>query len=128
MTAAGASRPRKLQTGGALRQVSLGVLPPRIGTADTRRLKPPPKRADPELLTEQYRAWRAEVLRRAGYRCQWIEHGQRCTKAAPHHRVFADHVVEREDGGALLDLSNGQCLCGSHHTTKTAGARAKRRG
>jgi 5-methylcytosine-specific restriction enzyme A len=104
----------------------LGSLPPRIAQADTRRLKPPPKRADPELLTEQYRVWRTEVLRRAGYRCQAVENGLRCTKAAPRHRMFADHTIERADGGALLDPSNGQCLCGAHHSLKTVAERTKR--
>lgn len=36
----------------------LGTLPPRVGTVDSRRIKPPPKRADPELLTAAYRRWR----------------------------------------------------------------------
>jgi hypothetical protein len=50
----------------------------------------------------------------------------RCIKAAPFHRMFADHRVEVRDGGPLLDLNNGQCLCGAHHTRKTTEARAKR--
>jgi 5-methylcytosine-specific restriction protein A len=37
--------------------------------------------------------------------------------------MFADHIVEIKDGGALLDLRNGQCLCGSHHEIKTAQAK-----
>lgn len=85
-----------------------------------------PKRADPELLTAEHKAWRKAVLERAGYRCQAIENGQRCTKAAPDHRLFADHIVERKDGGAKLDPANGRCLCGSHHTQKTLAARLKR--
>jgi len=93
---------------------------------DTRTVKPPPKRADPELLTEQHRKWRKAVLSRAGYRCEFIEKGRRCEKAAPRHRMFADHIVERRDGGAPLDPSNGQCLCGSHHTLKTTATRAVR--
>ncbi len=105
----------------------LRALGPRIGMADTRRVRPPPKRADAELLTEHYRAWRALVLRRAGYRCEWIEAGGRCAKAAPQHRLFADHILERKDGGALLDPTNGQALCGQHHTLKTALARKARR-
>jgi hypothetical protein len=41
--------------------------------------------------------------------------------------MFADHVVEVKDGGALYDVANGKCLCGSHHSAKTAQARAARR-
>lgn len=93
---------------------------------DTRTVRPPPKQADPELLTEAHKRWRKTVLQRAGYRCEAIERGQRCAKAAPRHRMFADHIVERRDGGDPLDPSNGQCLCGSHHTSKTIAARAVR--
>lgn len=85
-----------------------------------------PKRADPELLTQQHKAWRKAVLERAGYRCQWMDGARRCDKAAPHHRMFADHIVERKDGGVALDPRNGQCLCGSHHTQKTLAARRER--
>lgn len=91
-------------------------------------VKPPPKRADAELLTEDHKAWRAQVLRNAGYRCQWIENGRRCTKAAPEYRMFADHIRERMDGGDPLVPVNGQCLCGAHHTLKTGRERAKRLG
>ena len=65
----------------------LGTLQSRLAAADTRRIRPPPKRADPELQTSVYRAWRAEVLRRAGYRCQWLEGGQRCTRSAPETAI-----------------------------------------
>lgn len=98
---------------------------PRIRTLDTRVAKPPPKRADPELLTTDHRRWREQVIARADYRCEAIENGKRCETAAPA-RLFADHIVERKDGGALTDVSNGQCLCGRHHTLKTTQARAER--
>ena len=105
----------------------LKALGPRIGTLDTRRVQPAARQIDRELLTSQYRTWRREVMRRAGNRCQWVEGGVRCGRAAPAHRLFADHIVERKDGGALFDPSNGQCLCGRHHTLKTAAERTKRR-
>ncbi len=100
----------------------------RVGlrTMDTRTVKPPPKRADTELLTADHRQWRETVLQRAGYRCQWVEQGRRCDRAAPQHRMFADHIVERRDGGAPLDPQNGQCLCGRHHTLKTTATRGAR--
>ena len=62
----------------------------------------------------------------ASFRCQWVEGGSRCTKAAPQHRLFADHIKELRDGGAPFDPANGQCLCGAHHTHKTVQARANR--
>lgn len=98
----------------------LTCLRPRVAVLDTRSAQPPPKTADAELLTAEHRAWRAAVIARAGARCEWAG----CGRAEP--RMFADHVVERKDGGAELDVANGQCLCGKHHSIKTARERAKR--
>lgn len=92
---------------------------------DTRTVQPMKKQADPELLTAEHRNWAEEVKRRAGYQCEWIDDGTRCQVRAPS-RLFADHRIERRDGGAALDPANGRCLCGSHHTRKTAAARAAR--
>src|SRR4029077_15091757 len=75
----------------------------------------------------QYHAWRNAVVRRAGARCEYHDHhGLRCTKASPEHRMFADHIVEIKDGGSVLDVTNGQCLCYSHHTIKTNEVKKKR--
>jgi 5-methylcytosine-specific restriction protein A len=106
----------------------LTTLRPRVQMA-TPRIAPRPKQADAELLTPEHRAWRRAVLDRAGWRCEWIEDGKRCeASAATGDRMFADHVVERADGGALLDPANGCVLCGSHHVRKTNRARAQRHG
>jgi 5-methylcytosine-specific restriction protein A len=96
------------------------TLAPRIRTADLRTARLPEKRADPELLTPEHRAWRTEVLGRAGYQCQ------DCGRTGC--RLFADHVVERQDGGALHDPDNGRARCGSCHVKKTNKERAKRWG
>jgi hypothetical protein len=40
--------------------------------------------------------------------------------------MFADHINERKDDGAALDVTNGQCLCAHHHGLKTFRERAKR--
>jgi 5-methylcytosine-specific restriction enzyme A len=104
------------------------TLRPMIRQLDARAVKPAPKAADAIYLTAEHRSWRAKVIARAGGRCQAVEHGQRCRKAAPEHRMFADHIREVSDGGLALDVANGQCLCGSHHTRKTAAARARRLG
>jgi hypothetical protein len=87
----------------------------------------PTKEVAPLYQTVAYREWRGVVIANAGGQCEATEAGPRCTKAQPRHRMFADHIVEVRDGGSLFDPGNGQCLCGSHHTAKTAAARAMRR-
>jgi 5-methylcytosine-specific restriction enzyme A len=104
------------------------VLSSLVPKGDGRTVKPEPKSADPFYHSEGHGQFRDAVLQHAGYRCEWIEDGQRCTKAAPRHRLFADHKVERQDGGNPYDPNNGMCLCGSHHTIKTQRERAKRLG
>jgi len=89
-------------------------------------LAPKPKVADHVYRTAHYALWRTQVVSRAGGRCQAVEQGQRCIKAEPHHRMYADHIHEIADGGDAFDVRNGQCLCASHHSSKTAQARANR--
>ncbi|MCF6120886.1 MAG: HNH endonuclease [Mesorhizobium sp.] len=98
---------------------------PQIRQVDLRTALPAAKKADPELLTPEHRAWRNQVLHRAGYRCEAFDGGRRCHVSAPS-RLFADHIKERKDGGSPLDVANGQCLCGRHHTLKTQAARSER--
>jgi 5-methylcytosine-specific restriction enzyme A len=105
----------------------LRQLPSLVRAIDTRAVRPPPRQPEPHYNTAAHVVWAREVVQRAGGRCEAVDrYGLRCTKAAPFHRMFADHRIEVRDGGALLDLSNGQCLCGAHHTRKTIEARAKR--
>ena len=96
------------------------MLKPRIALLEPRVAMLKTKRAAPIYSTPEHRAWRAEVIARAGGRCQWPG----CGRA--EQRMFADHVVELQDGGHALDVANGQCLCGSHHSHKTALERARR--
>ncbi len=102
----------------------LSTLAPRLTALDTRTVKPEPKRADAELLTPEHRAWAYEVKCRAGWKCQWPGCDVRGGRGGV--RLFADHIVERADGGAHHDPKNGQALCGKHHSLKTARARAAR--
>ena len=102
------------------------MLGPLVPKMDGRTVAVEPKTADPFYHTDGHKAFRETVLRNAGYRCEWIENGQRCEKSAPRHRMFADHKKERRDGGDPFDPANGWCLCGAHHTRKTAFERAKR--
>jgi hypothetical protein len=104
----------------------LRSLAPLVSTLDTHTTKLPPKVKDEAYTTNQFRAWRAQVVARAGGRCEAVDQGHRCTKAMPEHRMYSDHIVELRDGGSLLDLNNGQCLCASHHQIKTVAARTRR--
>jgi hypothetical protein len=104
----------------------LRSLPPLVRTTNTSTVPLPPKIKAPEYTTPQYRAWRAAVVARAGARCEAVVHGHRCTKTMPEHRMYSDHIVELKDGGSLLDINNGQCLCASHHELKTIAARTRR--
>ncbi|MES5483590.1 HNH endonuclease [Bradyrhizobium sp. INPA03-11B] len=100
---------------------------PLVPKADGRTVQVQPKQVDPHYSTARHAAWAEQVKANAGYRCEWIkDDGQRCGRSAPHHRMFADHIKELKDGGAPFDPANGRCLCGSHHTRKTAAARAAR--
>lgn len=102
-------------------------LQPPFRSIDARAVQPPAKTADPIYRLPEYREWREMVIRRAGRRCQATTvDGRRCSKQEPYHRMFADHVVEIRDGGAMYDPANGMCLCGQHHTIKTYRARADR--
>ena len=105
----------------------LPIAKPGLASIGGRRVATLPKEALPVYQTPEYRIWRETVIARAGGRCEAIVDGKRCVKAAPRHRMFADHKVEVRDGGALFDPENGRCLCGAHHTAKTAKARAERR-
>lgn len=104
----------------------LRTLGPRVRAVDTSTVRLPPKQLDQRYNTPEFRWWRAEVVRRAGGRCEAIVDGYRCSKAYPHHRMYADHVVELSDGGALSNINNGMCLCASHHEIKTVEARKLR--
>jgi hypothetical protein len=105
--------------------VKLTTLGPRVTALDTRSVRPAEKTADPYYHTAQHKEWRRGVLNRAGWQCQWVTDGKRCqASAATGHRLFADHVTERQDSGA--DTGDGMCLCGSHHTIKTMRERARR--
>ena len=98
----------------------LPVARPRLGMLDPRTARAMPKQAAAHYLTPEHKAWRSAVVARAGGCCQ------ACGRSGV--RLYADHVVELRDGGAPLDPSNGQALCGACHTRKTAAARAVRQG
>jgi 5-methylcytosine-specific restriction enzyme A len=104
----------------------LRSLPPLVRTVNLQTTRLPTRQIDPTYNTVEYRVWRAQVIARAGGRCEAVDHGHRCTKAQPQDRVYADHVAEIRDGGAPFDIRNGECLCAAHHTRKTVAARTRR--
>jgi hypothetical protein len=104
----------------------LRSLPPLVAQADTRTTRLPPKLLNPIYNSPEFRNWRTLVIDRAAGQCEAIINGRRCEKAAPHHRMYADHVIELRDGGAPFDARNGQCLCRSHHEIKKITAQKQR--
>jgi formate-dependent nitrite reductase cytochrome c552 subunit len=102
--------------------------PPRLTARDSRRIKPADgdrhsKRAAPIYATPEYRAWRAEVIRRSGGRCQDKNHDPQRSRSG---KLYADHVKELRDGGAPFDVRNGLARCASCHERKTIEARVAR--
>ena len=85
-------------------------LPPRIPRFDTRVAAVPEKIVDPHYATPAHRAWRAAVIERSGGRCQ----DPTCRSPGRRGiRLFADHIHEIKDGGALTDPNNGMARCGA---------------
>lgn len=99
---------------------------PLIKVSRSQTVKIAPKRADDFYHSPEWKAARAKALKRAKWRCEVVENGQRCERRHPAFRMTVDHIVERRDGGADLDPSNLMCVCDPHHGAKTAAERAKR--
>jgi 5-methylcytosine-specific restriction enzyme A len=99
--------------------VKVRAAPPRIATRAPRIATPKMRAAI--YGTPLHRAWAAEVIRRAGGRCQ----GVGCPNPNSGGRLFADHVRELRDGGGF-DLANGVALCGACHVKKTLAERTRR--
>lgn len=70
--------------------------------------------------TSDHVAWAKAVKARDNYHCV------RCGAGGDGVRLYADHVVELADGGAKLDVANGQTLCAPCHAAKTQRAKAAR--
>ncbi len=86
-------------------------------TVDRRTVRPREKVAAPDYTTPEHRAWARGVKERAGWKCQ---------VCGARGLLYADHIIEIQDGGARLDPGNGQALCARHHSEKTAAVRAGR--
>jgi len=90
----------------------------RVGNNTTRSTKP----TLPFYKTQEWVQLVARVVRTRGRRCENPD----CKRDGILTRIFADHIIEIKDGGALLDESNIEILCGSCHTTKTLQMRKER--
>src|SRR5699024_5363576 len=63
--------------------------------------------------TKQHKEWHKAVHDRAGWYCQLRY--EDCQGTASH----ADHIVPISQGGAALDLGNGQAACKACHDEKS---------
>jgi len=96
----------------------LRTLQPTLRTVSTAAAKPQPKVKAAHYYTPEHRAWAAEGRRLCGGACQ------DCGRTDA--RLYADHVIELQDGGAPFDAANRRMRCGSCHGLKTAKERARR--
>jgi cytochrome c553 len=101
--------------------VKLRMLPPLVRSLAP-HFKPAPKRAEPFYVSPEWRAFRAEIEKQRGRRCEDPE----CK--APHAPGprYLDHVKERKDGGADFDPGNVLFRCATCHGRKTEEARQAR--
>ncbi len=101
----------------------LKLLGSQVMTFDTRSAKPPDKVALPFYSSPEWRALLNKIIDQRGRRCQ----DPRCKRPfGPWGRIYGDHIVELQDGGAALDDSNVMLRCASCHVRKTGEARAAR--
>lgn len=98
--------------------------PQRLRARDSRHVRPPEKRVDPFLTSRQWRALVTELIGERGARCEDPDHDSARPREAG--RIYGDHIIERRDGGALLDKANIMLRCAACHGRKTAAARASR--
>lgn len=98
----------------------LKTLGPRLKPIDTRTVRPPPKVVESFYSSAEWKAVRAKVLERDGYKCV------KCGVHASHERLTVDHIVERKDGGSDYDHENLQSVCWPCHGKKTAAEAVKR--
>jgi 5-methylcytosine-specific restriction endonuclease McrA len=104
------------------KHASIARLKPRVATLDASIARQPTKQADSDLVGQEWRKLVAYLIRQRGRRCE------RCDAGANGKRVWliGDHVVERLDGGELLDPGNIVLLCAQCHATKTQQAKIDR--
>ena len=101
----------------------LKSLPPHVAKLDTSIAPLPPKESDPFYLSREWRALVAKIKRERGDVCE----DPHCKGPhTPGQRIYADHIVEIQDGGAKLDATGILLRCARSHSLKTARERTKR--
>src|SRR5215208_809852 len=94
----------------------LKMFKPRLGTFDTRTLRPPSKVRNDFYHSPEWRALMREVFSERGRRCE----DPHCkTPRGPWTQLYGDHVEEIWDGGAKLDKANVMIRCAPCHGRKT---------
>jgi 5-methylcytosine-specific restriction endonuclease McrA len=89
-----------------------------LASLDLNTAKLPAKQRQAFYGSAEWRALVAILRSARGDRCEV------CGRTGT--RMFADHVVELQDGGAALDIRNLMLKCGACHGRKTAIERARR--
>ena len=101
-------------------------LEPRITSSNKKRIgkdtSRSTKRTLPFYKTQEWVQLVARIIRIRGRRCE----NPMCVREGILTRIFADHIIEIKDGGAMLDENNIELLCGSCHMTKTLQVRKER--
>ena len=82
------------------------------------------KKADPFYLSPEWKALMKAVIQQRGRTCEDQQHDPALPRDGV--RLYGDHVIEINDGGAKLDPRNVLLRCGKCHGRKTAEARAAR--
>lgn len=93
------------------------IIDRRLATLDRRTVRPREKVADAIYNSPEHKAWALAVKERARWACE---------DCGSRGRLYADHIVELQDGGLPFDVNNGAARCASCHQLKTARERAKR--
>jgi len=89
--------------------------PPRLHARSRRDESTRPSAAARGYCDRAHRAWRQAVLTRDAWACRAC--GRVCSD---HREAHADHIVPISQGGERYDVANGQTLCASCHSRKTA--------
>lgn len=89
------------------------------------KLQVKPSRGDPSPYADpKWVEFRKELIKQRGRICEDPEHNP--YQLSPSGQIYADHIVELKDGGAMFDPANVMLRCPSCHVRKTYRERGKR--
>lgn len=103
-----------------------GALVADVGASYCPRCEPerPSRQTAGRGTSTQAQAFRAEVLRRAGYRCEVVVGGERC-EVRGEADLEAHHVRAITAGGDAKSPENGRAVCRRHHGLLDSAGRAR---